>query len=222
MSDFRKTARISPDRLIIGVGAITLVSLIMLASYVFSYTALQAAAVWTGVPLWATYLAPVFLDGALLTYSISRAVFKWRGEFRDANRTLLFLLLFTGISVAINAAHAASFWRWNFSNYETWFGILIGISAPIAALISAEEVVRLSFTHDSHLLGKVTEAEELERVEDSAPSATNSLPWVDEDQIYEPTPEYMPEPWYDRKTPPVSEQPKKTVPEFNLIFGEEN
>lgn len=192
-NSFRTTARISPDRFFIGAGAITLVSIIMLASYVFSYTALRAAAVWSGVPEWATYLAPVFLDGALLTYSVSRAVFKWRGEHRDAHRTLWFLLFFTGISVAINAAHAASEWGWNFTAYETWFGVLIGVSAPIAALISAEEVVRLSFSNQ--------------------PATTTVDEPVTEPQ-HEPVDEYL----HDIEAQPTLFTEPQQIPEFNLIF----
>lgn len=142
----KRTAQISPDRLGVGIFAIALVMVVMSASMVFSYVAIAEAAVWTGVPLGIHWIAPVFIDGAIITYSVSLTIFEWRMEDRKTVRhTRRVLWAFTLLSVLLNFAHTASFWRWDFTVYEAWFGSLIAVSAPIAALLSAEEVVRLAF-----------------------------------------------------------------------------
>lgn len=143
MAESRRTATISPDRWYVGVSAIVLVGLIMAASYVFSFTAITEAAAWTGNPAPTHWLAAVFIDGAIVTYTITYAVFRSRGE--RARRSLFFLYLFSAVSVAVNAAHSASFWDWDFADPQAQFGVLIAVAAPVAALLASEEVVRLAF-----------------------------------------------------------------------------
>lgn len=141
-----RNAQISPDRLWVGVLAIGLVTVIMLASYVFSFTAIADAGAWTGVPVGVHWLAAIFIDGAILTYTVSLAVFQAREEpKRVMRRTRFFLYAFTAASVALNFAHTGSFWAWDFSQMEAVFGSLMAISAPLAALAASEEVVRLAF-----------------------------------------------------------------------------
>lgn len=141
-----RTAQISPDRWFVGVAAIVLVVLIMGASYVFSYVAIAEAGEWTGVPGGIHWIAPIFIDGAILTYTLSLAVFQARGApRRTIRRTYATLWGFTLLSVVLNFAHTGSYWRWDFSQHEAWFGCLIAVAAPIAALLAAEEVVRLAF-----------------------------------------------------------------------------
>jgi heme/copper-type cytochrome/quinol oxidase subunit 2 len=140
-----RTAKINPDRRFVGVLAICLVTIVMGSSMVFSYVAIAEAAQWTGVPgVW--WVAPIFIDGAIITYTVSLMVFEWRMEPRKTIRhTVRVLRAFTFMSVALNFAHTASFWAWDFTIYEAWFGSLIAVCAPIAALLSAEEGVRLMF-----------------------------------------------------------------------------
>lgn len=142
-----RAARISPDRYGVGAFAILLIIMIMGASYVFSYAAIAEAAEWTGIPGSVQWLAPVFIDGAILGYTLSLAILRWRRE--SVVRTMLVLCGFTAVSVAINFAHAASYWEWDFTQREAWFGALIAVGAPLAALFSAEEITRLIFTPPS-------------------------------------------------------------------------
>lgn len=147
-SKMSRSARISPDRFGVGAAAIALVMIIMTTSYIFSYATIADAAVWSGVPEWAgwvRFLAPIFIDGAILTYTVSFAIYRWRAEAGNARIARRWLWVFTMISVFVNGAHAASHWVWDFTRYEAWFGVLIAVSAPLAALVSAEEVVRLAF-----------------------------------------------------------------------------
>ncbi|WP_036283413.1 MULTISPECIES: DUF2637 domain-containing protein [Microbacterium] len=142
----KRTAQISPDRLTVGFFAISLVIIVMASSMVFSYVGIAEAAAWTGVPSGIHVIAPIFIDGAIITYTVSLTIFEWRREDRRMIRhTKRVLRGFTALSVGLNFAHTASYWRWDFTAYEAWFGSLISISAPIAALLSAEEVVRLAF-----------------------------------------------------------------------------
>lgn len=146
----RRSAQISPDRLAVGIAAVALVTAIMLASYVFSFTAITEAAGWTGTPDWVHPLAAVFIDGAILTYTLSYAIFRWRGQ--SSKRTLLFLYLFTTISTVTNVAHTAAYNHWRL-DLQSVFGMLIAASAPVAALLASEEVTRLALVrmadHDS-------------------------------------------------------------------------
>lgn len=142
----KRTAQISPDRFGVGMATIALVMVIMIASFIFSYVAIAEAGQWTHVPYGMHWLAPVFIDGAILTYTVSLAVLASRAApRRKIRQTRAILWSFTGLSVAINFAHAASGWGWDFGVLEAWFGCMIAVSAPVAALVSAEEVVHLAF-----------------------------------------------------------------------------
>lgn len=146
MSDPKRTARISPDRPWVGGAAIILVLIVMLSSMVFSYVGIAEAAEWTGVPVGIHAIAPIFIDGAIITYTVSLTIHEWRREDRKTvNHTRRVLWGFTILSVGLNFAHTAAFWGWDFSIREAWFGSLISVAAPVAALLSAEEVVRLTF-----------------------------------------------------------------------------
>ena len=146
-----RTARVSPDRLWVGITAIMMVLvMVLLTSMAFSFAAISEAAVWTGLPpdlAGMRFLVPLFIDGAIVTYTLALAVFQWRGDDRRASRRARQnLWIFSILSVALNAAHTGSYWQWDYSSFESWFGTLMAISAPIAALLSAEVVIDLAFT----------------------------------------------------------------------------
>lgn len=166
----QRTAQISPDRWVVGVFAVVLVSIIMIASMAFSYVAIAEAGAWAGVP-GLGWIAPIFIDGAIIAYTVSLSVFEAR---RAPKRTIRFsrtvLWGFSLLSVVLNFAHTASFWAWDFSQREAWFGCLIAVSAPIAALLSAEEAVRLVFKRMSEPAVAGADAE-AEAVVETAPEA---------------------------------------------------
>lgn len=179
----RKTgAYVNPDQPWVGVVAISLVMVIMAASMTFSFTSITEAAAWTGNPLWTHFLAAVFIDGAIIAYTAVRAVGRWRGNPKI--RTLLFLWLFTLISVLLNFGHTASTWDWDWSQIEAWYGILIATSAPIAALLSAEEVMRMTF-EPAQDIGVATRSEEV------ASHALDSEREVVEPSIAQPPQEFV-------------------------------
>lgn len=143
-----RTARISPDRRGVGISVIVLVAIIMAAGYVFSFATIADAALWAGVPesaQWVRFTAPIFIDGAIITYTTAYAVHQWRRESAHARYARRILYFFTIVSVLVNGAHAASSWLWDFARYEAWVGVLIAIMAPIASLFSAEQMIKLAF-----------------------------------------------------------------------------
>lgn len=164
-----RAAQINPDRFWVGVLAIALVTVIMLASYIFSFAAIAEAGGWTGVPLTIAWLAAVFIDGPILTYTVSLVVLERRGESRRGlRRTRFFLYAFTSVSVILNFAHAGSFWGWDYGQMEAWFGALMAVAAPLAALAASEEVVRLAFAKPKSgdtnpVLAAEAEADRIER-----------------------------------------------------------
>lgn len=141
----KKSARISPDRPSVATVAIVLVCLVMVASMAFSFAALHDAGAWTFNRAWAYFLVPIFIDGAILAYTISFSIRRWRSEPKEARNALRWLRFFTGFSSVVNGMHAASGWQWDYSRYEMWGGIAIAALAPVAALVSAEQIIGLVF-----------------------------------------------------------------------------
>lgn len=168
-----RTARVSPDRFWVAILAIVLVTVIMVASFVFSYVAIMDSGRWAGAIGWVQALAPLFIDGAIVTYTLALAIYESRGEDRKVRRrTRRRLWAYTLASVVLNAAHAAAFWDWDFSRMEAWFGVLIAVLAPLAALGAAEEVMHLAFVNAS-----TQQSVELsEEVEGEAEATRESLP----------------------------------------------
>ena len=148
-----RAAQINPDRFWVGVLAIILVTIIMLASYIFSFAAIAEAGGWTGVPLAIAWLAAVFIDGPILTYTVSLVVLERRAESRRGlRRTRFFLYAFTCTSVILNFAHTGSYWHWDYTQMDAWFGSLMAVAAPLAALAASEEVVRLAFAKSKSVM----------------------------------------------------------------------
>ncbi|GAB6857973.1 DUF2637 domain-containing protein [Microbacterium xylanilyticum] len=145
-SDHR-AARINPDRQWVATGAIGLVLIVMLASFVFSFVAIMNSGIWAGGTGWVAALAPLFIDGPILMYTTALAIYRARHDTATVvRRTRRRLWAFTFASVLLNAAHASAFWQWDYTRMEAWFGTLVAALAPLAALLSAEELMHLAFT----------------------------------------------------------------------------
>lgn len=142
-------ARISPDRPFVGAGVIILVLIVMLAAMAFSFIALYEAAEWTHNPREFWWLAPVIIDGPILVYTASYAIWRWRTIDVYASHAMRVLIFFTSLSVLVNSLHVASGWEWTWTNPELYGGIAMAAVAPIGALLAAHEVTRLVFmNHD--------------------------------------------------------------------------
>jgi hypothetical protein len=137
------TARINPDAIPVLATAVILVGVLMVSSFIVSFTGIYDVSQWTGIPEVIQWLPAVFIDAAILAYTISLVVFKARGE--STWRTMLGLISFAGISVVANVAHTLSFWNGELTDFRAWIGVIITAAAPIAVLLAAEEITRLAF-----------------------------------------------------------------------------
>lgn len=139
----KRRTRLNPDARPVLATAVTLVSLLMITSFAVSFSGIYEVSAWTGIPQFIQWLPAVFIDAAILAYTISLIVFKARGE--SVWRTLLGLSGFATVSVIANISHTLSYWGGNATDYRAWIGVLITASAPIAVLLASEEITRLAF-----------------------------------------------------------------------------
>jgi len=139
----KRKARLNPDATPVLITAVTLVTLLMITSFAVSFSGIYEVSAWTGIPQFIQWLPAVFIDAAILAYTISLIVFKARGE--SVWRTLLGLSGFAAVSVVANISHTLSFWGGSVLDYRAWVGVLITASAPIAVLLASEEITRLAF-----------------------------------------------------------------------------
>jgi hypothetical protein len=138
-----KSRRINPDAIPVLATAVALVSLLMITSFAVSFSGIYEVSAWTGLPTFLQWLPAVFIDAAILAYTISLVVFKARGE--STWRTLTGLTAFAAVSVVANIAHTLSFWNGSLVDFRAWVGVLITAAAPIAVLLASEEITRLAF-----------------------------------------------------------------------------
>ena len=141
--EVKKSARINPDAIPVLATAVVLVGVLMISSFIVSFNGLYDVAQWTGLPVFLQWLPALFIDAAILAYTISLVVFRARGE--SVWRTTLALIAFAGISVIANIAHTVSFWDGQLTDFRAWIGVLITAAAPIAVLLAVEEITRLAF-----------------------------------------------------------------------------
>jgi len=139
----KKSARINPDAIPVLATAVILVALLMITSFSVSFSGIYEVSAWTGLPGFLQWLPAIFIDAAILAYTISLVVFKARGE--STWRTFAGLTAFASVSVIANIAHTLSFWDGSLADYRAWVGVLITASAPIAVLLASEEITRLAF-----------------------------------------------------------------------------
>jgi hypothetical protein len=139
----KQSRRINPDAIPVLATAVALVSLLMVTSFAVSFSGIYEVSAWTGLPTFLQWLPAVFIDAAILAYTISLVVFKARGE--STWRTLTGLTAFAAVSVVANIAHTLSFWNGSLVDFRAWVGVLITAAAPIAVLLASEEITRLAF-----------------------------------------------------------------------------
>lgn len=138
-----KSPRINPDARPVLYTAVGLVTLLMVSSFAVSFTGIYEVSAWTGLPVLLQWLPALFIDAAILAYTIALIVFKARGE--SVWKTLAGLTGFALISVVANVSHTLSFWNGSLTDFRAWIGVLITASAPIAVLLASEEITRLAF-----------------------------------------------------------------------------
>jgi hypothetical protein len=139
----KKSTRLNPDARPVLITAVALVSILMVSSFAVSFSGLYDVSAWTGLPVMLQWLPALFIDAAILAYTISLIVFKARGE--SVWRTLLGLSGFALVSVIANVSHTVSYWNGNLTDFRAWIGVLVTASAPVAVLLASEEITRLAF-----------------------------------------------------------------------------
>jgi len=234
-------ARVSPDRPFVGFIVIALVLLVMLAAMAFSFVALYEAAEWTHNPEQVWWLAPIIIDGPILVYTASYAIWRWRGISKFAHHAMRVLIFFTGLSVSVNSLHVAAGWQWAWERPEIYGGIAMAAVAPIGALLAAHEVTRLVFMNhdegdtfeqaDTADVIDLVKAEAHARIDEVAETATKALTATEElseavqKAAYEPMPEYGPHPDPARTAAPAAEQSDEDEhaerPTLSLLLGQE-
>lgn len=135
--------RLNPDAKPVLITAVALVSLLMVSSFAVSFSGLYDVSAWTGLPVVLQWLPALFIDAAILAYTIALIVFKARGE--SVWRTIFGLSGFALVSVIANVSHTISYWGGSLSDFRAWIGVLVTASAPIAVLLASEEITRLAF-----------------------------------------------------------------------------
>lgn len=139
-----RSARINPDTpRVLGL-AIFLVFVLMVSSFIVSFFGIWGVSQeTTNIPGPITWLPALFLDAAILAYTISYFVFRARSE--PVIKTRFALWAFALLSVAANIAHTLDGITPEMSAYSVAVGLMITGSAPIAVVLSTEEIARLAF-----------------------------------------------------------------------------
>ena len=138
--------RINPDSRGTLWIALILVFVLMLSSFVVSFAGIWDISQYTGLPVFLQWVPAMFIDAAILAYTIALFVFSARGE--GTFRTIFWLFMFAGVSIAANVAHTLDYLNnigVGTGDYRLWIGVAITASAPIAVLAASEEISRLAF-----------------------------------------------------------------------------
>lgn len=156
----RRFELIDPNRRSFVIGLLCLFALILTASIVWSFNAIVEMSEWMAPNEQLKWLPAVFLDMAIIGYSLSLAVFKSRGEagMRKIWLTRLGLIVSTGFSVIANGTHTLDFWDGDLSSYQAIIGIIFSASIPLLALMATEEIVRLAFVDPDEEAERLTAA----------------------------------------------------------------
>lgn len=137
-------ARINPDSKPVLLLAVGLVFVLMVSSFIVSFFGIWGISLeTTNIPDPIAWLPALFLDAAILAYTISFFVFRARGE--SIVKTRIALWFFALLSVAANIAHTVEGITPEMSPYAIAIGLAITGSAPIAVVLSTEEIARLAF-----------------------------------------------------------------------------
>lgn len=141
-NDYRTQARINPDSRPVLWFTVFLVALLGITSFMVSFNGLHDVASWVGLPGWLRWTVPVFIDIAILAYSMAAVIHRARGE--AVALTWATLMVFTLISVFANGAHALAVGEGQ-TALQSWIGAAIAAAAPLSVFAATEELSRLAF-----------------------------------------------------------------------------
>lgn len=131
--------RINPDSIVTLWLTVGLVCFLAVASFMVSFTGLHEVAAWAGLPVWLRWAVPVFIDVAILAYTMAVLIHRHRGERTWAS--WVSLAGFTLFSVVANGAHALSIDHPD--DGQRIIGAAVASMAPVAVFAATEQLGRL-------------------------------------------------------------------------------
>lgn len=132
--------RINPDSIVTLWLTVGLVCFLAVASFMVSFTGLHEVAEWAGLPLWLRWAVPVFIDVAILAYTMAVLIHRHRGERTWAS--WVSLAGFTLFSMIANGAHALSIPHPD--DVQRVIGAAVASMAPVAVFAATEQLGRLA------------------------------------------------------------------------------
>ncbi|WP_288781829.1 DUF2637 domain-containing protein [uncultured Kocuria sp.] len=169
--------RINPDSLYTLWFTVILICTLGLTSFMVSFNGLHDVAGWVGLPVWLRWAVPIFIDIAILAYSLAAVIHRARGE--TVWPTWTTLGAFTLLSVIANGVHALTRGAGT-TAVQSWIGAGIAGMAPVAVFAATEQLSRLAFA---------TAREEPKTIEpESAEPAGDVTPAFDSDSEHTPEP----------------------------------
>lgn len=141
----RTAARIDPDDIRVFWAVLTLVLIVSLAAASASFAGQVAMAAFTGLPPWLRFVVPLFIDLPIMVVSFLIPVFRARGE--SVTTSWIMLGTLTALSSAINTVHVLlvnGILEGAPLTVEAVTGAVVMGLAPVAILVSFEEVIRLA------------------------------------------------------------------------------
>jgi len=133
-------SRIDPDTRTVVVLTVSLVGALGAVSFAVSFAGLVAVAEWAELPHWLRWAVPVFVDGALLAYTLAILVQRARGE--STRFSWAALGTFTLVSVGANAAHVLG--TGDVADWRTLVGAGLAALAPLGVLAATHTVADLA------------------------------------------------------------------------------
>lgn len=135
----RGSDRINPDSITTLWLTVGLVCFLAVASFMVSFTGLHEVAAWAGLPVWLRWAVPVFIDVAILAYTMAVLIHRHRGERTWAS--WVSLAGFTFFSMVANGAHALSIGHPD--DVQRIIGAAVAALAPVAVFAATEQLGRL-------------------------------------------------------------------------------
>jgi len=163
-------SRIDPDTRTVVLLTVALVATLGAVSFAVSFAGLVAVAEWAELPTWLRWAVPVFVDGALLAYTLAILVQRARGE--STRFSWLALATFTLVSVGANAAHVLG--TGDVTDWRTLVGAGLAALAPLGVLAATHTVADLAIARPGvgqrrdepgQVVDQVAEARRLREVE---------------------------------------------------------
>lgn len=133
------TARLDVDQPLLGKAVTWGLGTLALIAFAASYPSLVEVAQMAGVVLWAAFLVPFVVDGAMVLLGISAMVQRHRSE--PAMLQWAGMTLFVIVSVAAQAAHSLT--RTTATGWVMLVGVILACTPPVATLLAAESWLRM-------------------------------------------------------------------------------